>query len=59
MDLIPFEDDLLSLELNGNFATHLLQDDDTYKIYVQQSIHRIEAIFGKIETKFGLGKISR
>lgn len=24
MDLIPLEDDLLSLELNGNFANHLL-----------------------------------
>lgn len=33
MDLIPLEDDMLSLELNGNFAHHLLQDDDTYKVY--------------------------
>ena len=34
MDLIPLEDDMLSLELNDNFASHLLQDDDTYKVYV-------------------------
>jgi len=59
MDLIPLEEDLLSLELNGNFANHLLQDDDTYKVYVQYSIHRLEAVYGKIEHKFGLGKISK
>lgn len=34
MDLIPLEEDLLSLELPNNFAHHMLQDDDTYKIYV-------------------------
>ena len=59
MDLIPLEDDLLSLELDDNFAHHMLQDDDTYKVYVQYSLHRLEAVFGKIEHKFGLGKISK
>ena len=59
MDLIPLEDDLLSLELPDNFAHHMLQDDDTYKVYVQYSINRLEAVYGKIENKFGLGKISK
>lgn len=59
MDLIPLEDDLLSLELDDNFAHHLLQDDDSYKVYVQYSIHRLEAVFGRIEHKFGLGKTSK
>jgi hypothetical protein len=34
MDLIPLEDDLLSLELPDNFSHYLLGDDDSYKIYV-------------------------
>lgn len=59
MDLIPLEDDLLSLELDDNFAHHLLQDDDTYKVYVQYSLHRLEAVYGRIEHKFGLGKVSK
>jgi len=59
MDLIPLEDDMLSLELNDNFANHLLQDDDTYKVYVQNSIHRLESVYGKIEHKFGVGKTAK
>jgi hypothetical protein len=59
MDLVPLEDDMLSLELPNNFAHHMMQDDDTYKVYVQYSINRLEAVYGKIENKFGLGKISK
>jgi len=59
MDFIALEDDMLSLELPDNFAHHLLMDDDTYQVYVQQSIHRIESVFSKIEHKFALGKISK
>ena len=55
MDLIPLEDDLLSLELNGNFAHYMLQDDDAYKVYVKDSINRIEAVFGSIKYKFAKG----
>lgn len=42
MDLVPLEDDLLSLELADNFAHYMLGDDDSYKVYVQNSINRIE-----------------
>ncbi len=42
MDLIPLEDDVLSLEMTDNFAHYMLGDDDSYKIYVQNSISRIE-----------------
>ena len=59
MDLIPLEDDMLSMELPNNFAHHMLQDDDTYKVYVQYSLHRLESVYGRIEHKFGLGKISK
>lgn len=34
LDLIPLEDDLLSLELVDNFAHYMLGDDDSYKVYV-------------------------
>jgi hypothetical protein len=46
MDLIPLEDDLLSLELADHFAHYALGDDDSYKVYVQNSINRIETVFG-------------
>ena len=37
----------------------MLQDDDTYKVFVEKSLNRIEAMFGKIEHKIGLGDISK
>lgn len=58
MDLIPLEDDLLSLEMEGNFAHYLLGDDDSYKIYVQNSINRIESVFGQIKYKYAKGNDS-
>jgi len=58
MDLIPLEDDLLSLEMNDNFAHYLLEDDDSYKIYVQNSINRIESAFGSIKFKYAKGSSS-
>jgi hypothetical protein len=55
MDLIPLEEDLLSLELIDNFSHYLLEDDDSYKVYVQNSINRIETVFGNIKYKFAKG----
>ena len=55
MDLVPLDEDLLSLEEPNNFKHHLLEDDDTYKVYAQYSIHRLESIYGKIPHKFGIG----
>ncbi len=55
MDLIPLEDDMLSLELNNNFAHYILQDDDSYKVYIKDSIARIESVFGQIKYKFAKG----
>ena len=34
MDLIPLDDDLLSLEMNDQFSHYMLGDDDNYKVYV-------------------------
>lgn len=55
MDLIPLEEDLLSLELADNFAHYMLGDDDSYKIFVQTSINRLESVFGQIKYKFAKG----
>ncbi len=55
MDLIPLEEDLLSLELADNFAHYVLGDDDSYKVYVQSSINRIESVFGQIKYKYAKG----
>lgn len=38
IELLQLEDDLLSMEQPRSFANHLLDDDDNYKVYVQQSI---------------------
>jgi hypothetical protein len=58
MDLIPLSDDLLSLELNDNFSHYMLQDDDSYKVYIKDSIARIESVFGQIKYKFAKGSDS-
>lgn len=55
MDILPLEEDLLSLELADNFAHYMLGDDDNYKVYVQTSISRLESIFGHIKYKFAKG----
>jgi hypothetical protein len=55
MDLIPLEEDLLSLEMAGNFGHYMLGDDDNYKVYVQSSINRLETVFGQIKYKFAKG----
>lgn len=34
LDLLQLDEDLLSLELPRSFANHLLDDDDSYKVYV-------------------------
>ena len=52
------EDDLLSLEMNDNFAHYMLQDDDSYKVYIKDSIARIESVFGQIKYKFAKGSDS-
>lgn len=46
------------MELPNSFANHLLDDDDSYKIYVQSSLQRIETVFGKIKYKFAKGPVS-
>ena len=58
LDLLQLDDDLLSLELPGSFANCLLNDDDTYKIYVQNSLQRLETLYNKIKFKYAKGPVS-
>ena len=46
------------MELPNNFAHYMLQDDDEYRFLVENSINRLEEIFGKIKHKFAKGPIS-
>ena len=36
----------------------MLQDDDEYRFLVENSINRLEGVFGKIKHKFSKGPIS-
>lgn len=58
LDLLMLEDDLMSLELPDDFRHFLLCDDDTYQVYVQNSINRLETIYGKIKYKYAKGNIA-
>jgi hypothetical protein len=35
VDILSLEDDVLSLEQPRDFANHLLDDDDNYKVHVK------------------------
>ena len=38
---------------------HTMDCDDTYKIYTQFAIHKLEAIYGKIPFKCAIGQMSK
>ena len=59
LDFLMLEDDLMSLELPDDFRHFLLADDDTYQVYVQNSINRLETIYGKIKYKYAKGNIAK
>ena len=40
------------------YQARLLADDDTYQVYVQNSINRIETVLGKIKHKYAKGNIA-
>ena len=58
LDFLMLEDDLMSLELPDDFRHFLLKDDDTYQVYVQNSINRLETIYGRIKYKYAKGDIA-
>jgi hypothetical protein len=58
LDLLMLEEDLLSLELPDDFRHFMLADDDTYQVYVANSINRLETVFGSIREKYAKGNIA-
>lgn len=58
LDFVLLENDLLSLELPDDFRHFMLADDDTYQVYVQNSINRLESIYGRIKYKYAKGNIA-
>ena len=58
LDFVLLEEDLMSLELPDDFRHFMLADDDTYQVYVQNSINRLETIYGKIKYKYAKGNIA-
>eukprot|EP01095_Lingulamoeba_sp_RSL-Kostka_P003505 TRINITY_DN1447_c1_g1_i1.p1 TRINITY_DN1447_c1_g1~~TRINITY_DN1447_c1_g1_i1.p1 ORF type:complete len:624 (+),score=182.50 TRINITY_DN1447_c1_g1_i1:123-1994(+) len=59
LDLIPFEDDLLSLELPNSFRECFLEGDKTSLFYVATAIMKIQSVFGLIGNIKGKGKMAR
>lgn len=55
LDLIPFEEDVLSLELNESFRDVFLDGDPTSLFYVAQSLMKMQSIFGIIPVVKGKG----
>ena len=55
LDLIPLDDDVLSLEMDGSFRECYLDGDRTSLFSVAQSIMKLQAMFGIIPQIMGAG----
>jgi len=55
LELIPFDDDLLSLELDTSYKECFLELDRTSLYYVAKSIMKLQSMFGIIPTIRGIG----
>lgn len=59
LDLIPFDDDFLSMELHDDFRESRTDGDRTQLYYVARSIMRLQAAFGIIPTIRGKGVLAK
>lgn len=55
MNVIPFEKDVLSLEINDSFFQSIQQEDLEYITQSYEAISRLEKIYGTIKYKFACG----
>eukprot|EP00762_Andalucia_godoyi_P000574 ANDGO_05304.mRNA.1 Vacuolar protein-sorting-associated protein 33 homolog len=55
LDLIAFDDDVLSMEMESGFRDMALDGDKTTLYYVTRSIMKLQAVFGVIPTVMGKG----
>jgi vacuolar protein sorting-associated protein 33A len=56
LDLVPFEKDVLSLELTGAFRECFLENDRTSLYYVARSLMKLQMLFGVIPRIVGAGR---
>jgi len=54
-DLFPFDNDLLSMELNGSFKEFHLENDPTCLYQVARAIQGLQRLYGKIPKVTGRG----
>lgn len=59
LDLIPFDDDLLTLEMDSVFRDITLDGDRTALYYVARSLFKLQTLFGVIPAVYGKGVGSR
>ena len=59
LDLIPFDDDLLSLELDGSFRECFLDGDPTSLFHVARSLMKLQDYFGMFPKILGIGDSSK
>ncbi|MBX9719067.1 MAG: Sec1 family protein, partial [Microbacteriaceae bacterium] len=59
MDLVPFDDDLISLELENSFRDCFLEGDPTSLYYVARSVMKLQDYFGLFPKILGIGDSAR
>ncbi|KAF2072482.1 hypothetical protein CYY_006214 [Polysphondylium violaceum] len=59
LDIVPFDEDVLSLELGNSYKEYLLDGDRTSLFYVAKSLMKFQAMFGTIPVVKGKGQCSR
>eukprot|EP00058_Branchiostoma_floridae_P026375 XP_002611866.1 hypothetical protein BRAFLDRAFT_123348 [Branchiostoma floridae] len=59
LDLIPFDSDLLSMEIDSTFRDCYLEDDMTSMYYAAKSLMSVQALYGIIPTVCGKGDCAR
>ncbi|GAM27805.1 hypothetical protein SAMD00019534_109810 [Acytostelium subglobosum LB1] len=59
LDIVPFDEDVLSLELPTAYKEFLLEGDRTSLFYVAKSLMKLQSMFGTIPVVKGKGQCSR
>ncbi|XP_028415170.1 vacuolar protein sorting-associated protein 33A-like [Dendronephthya gigantea] len=59
LDLIPFENDLLSLEMESAFKECYLEKDASVLYHVTNSLMKIQALYGIIPKIYGKGELAK
>eukprot|EP01133_Synstelium_polycarpum_P004080 gene4080-4752_t len=59
LDIVPFDEDVLSLELPSSYKELLLDGDRTSLYYVAMSLMKLQSMFGTIPIVKGKGQCSR